>query len=653
MATIKFHNTFIIFLIFILSVVPACAQRINQKMLHHNELSCRNSNKFHMIDDETYDVKHYHIDLEISLDVEYIEGNVLIVADAVENISFITLDLDSAYDVLSIDGASSFTLSNDELVVTLDSPVLAGEEFTLRVYYQGDPPLAGGYKGLRYETHNGNEPVIVSLSTPYLAHTWWPCNDGTKDKADTVFVDITIDDVQYSGIQVQAISNGILDEVVALPDDKIQYKWKHNYPITPYYVMVAISNYQIIEQLYDNGSESFPLIYYVFDSSIPSATTGVEDIPDVIDFFTNLFGPYPFADEKYGMTQLGFYGGIENQTNTIINNMSESWFMVSVHELAHMWFADMITCLDWHHGWLNEGFASYAEALWVEHSDGINAYHNYVEDFEYYNGGSVYLPDVSDPFNVFQGIIYDKGAYFLHMLRHVLGDSVFFECLQEYSSDPEFQYKWATTEDFREVCEQVSGIDLIIFFDQWIYDAYYPKYQFDYYQDAEFNTEIAILQTQGDNGWREVFQMPVDIKIEFVDGTDTTVVLGNDEVYQSFNFSFTKEIASITFDPDHWILKTATRVDFGLSIGENTLDSRWVIYPNPAQEELNIKLIDVTSSSTDLYILNSQNILVAQVNLENEAFNSYKYDTSKLSSGIYFVKLELEEGSTVKKFLVK
>lgn len=650
MTNLNFLIVFFLFFMFFGSSI--IAQRIDQKINDKN-LSCRNGKEYRMIDDETYDVKHYHLDLEISLDTEYIEGNVLIVADAVENISSITLDLYSSYNVTSIDGASSFSLNNNELSVELEDPILAGNEFTLRVYYQGIPPLAGGYKGLRYETHNGGEPIIASLSTPYLAHSWWPCNDGTKDKADSVFVDITIDDIQYSGIQVQAISNGVLDEVVSLPDDKLKFRWQHNYPITPYYVMVAISNYQIIEQLYDNGTESFPLIYYVFDSSISQATAGVEDIPDVLDFFSEIFGPYPFADEKYGMTELGYYGGIENQTNTIINNMSQSWFMVSVHELAHMWFADMITCLDWHHGWMNEGFASYAEALWIENANGINAYHNYVEDFEYYNGGSVYLQNVSDPFNVFQSIIYDKGAYILHMLRHVVGDAVFFECVQEYSSDLEFKYKWATTEDFQGVCEQISGIDLSDFFDQWVYDEYYPKYEFDYYQDGDYNTVVGILQKQGNTGWREVFNMPLDIKFEFIDGTDTTVVVQNDEVYKLYDYAFTKEVISVTIDPDNWVLKNVTEGDFNLSNNESTLSNNIVIYPNPTEEKLNIKLHNLTLKVSELSILNSQNILMEHINLEGEVFSSFSYDTSELGAGIYFLKLQMKEGLIIKKFIVK
>ena len=633
---------FIFSIFFILLNFSIYAQRVDRKW--HDDLSCRNKTSILELTDETYDVKQYHIDVEISIYVEYIKGSVFIVADAVENISSITLDLDNAYTINSIDGASSFTFSGNEIVVNLENSVLAGEEFTLKVYYEGVPPLAGGYKGLRYETHDGNEPIIASLSTPYLAHTWWPCNDGTKDKADTVFIDITIDDIMVSGIQMQAISNGVLDEVEIVAGGKLKYKWIHNYPIVPYYVMVAISNYQLIEQVYDNGTESFPLIYYVFDSSVSQATNGVADLPNVMDFFSNIFGPYPFANEKYGMTELGFYGGIENQTNTIINNMSLSWFMVSVHELAHMWFADMITCYDWHHGWLNEGFATYAEALWIENSEGIEEYHNYVQSFEYYSDGTIYMEDVSDPFSVFQTIIYDKGAYFLHMLRHVLGDALFFESIEEYATDINYQYSLATTEDFRQVCEDISGIDLTSFFDQWIYDEYYPKYTYDYVQDGDFNTVLGILQTQEDNGWRSLFEMPIDVKFEFTDGTDTTLVVQNDAVFQTFNFAFTKEITSVTIDPDNWILKNVTQGDLDLSVDEYNSPNLF-IYPNPTEGIITVKN-NVSITKIDIFNNLGQSILSKS--------NQNTIDLSELKQGLYFIKIKDEnENIFIKKVLKK
>ncbi len=139
------------------------------------------------------------------------------------------------------------------------------------------------------------------------------------------------------------------------------------------------------------GGESFPLDYYVFENDLNTAQQGVAQLPEAIQVFSDLFGTYPFDNEKYGMTQLGFYGAIENQTNTIQNTLSLSWFDVTVHELGHMWFGDMITLADWHHCWLNEGFATYSEALWDEHLYGFTGYKNNIANNEFWNGGTLYL----------------------------------------------------------------------------------------------------------------------------------------------------------------------------------------------------------------------------------------------------------------------
>lgn len=626
----------------------------NKVYKHNHNLSCQQENSFNKVfDDTSYDVSFYHIDVNIGVDQQYVHGNVMMNITALEEISSLTLDLDEAYVIDSILGVSSFSFDNNEILVELNSPQSAGDDFSIQVFYQGIPPLAGGYKGLRYETHDGVEPIIASLSTPYLAHTWWPCNDGPTDKADSVFVDITIKDTIVSGIQLMAVSNGILAGVDDLPQNEKKYKWRHRYPIVPYYVMVAISNYAIIEEQYDNGSESFPLVYYVFEDNITSSTDGVEEIPEVMDFFTEIFGPYPFADEKYGMTELGYYGGIENQTNTIINNMSEGWFMISVHELAHMWFADMITCEDWHHGWLNEGFASYAEALWVEEKNGINAYHNYMVGFEFYSGGSVYMPDVSNPFTLFQGIIYDKGGYVLHMLRHVLGDEVFFDCLLQYSNSSDHQYKHATSEEFQELCETISGEDLTMFFDQWIYDEYYPVYEYDYLQNGDFDTELVILQTQNDDGWREVFEMPIDVFITFNDATDTLIVVQNDLVLQSYDFSFDKEISSVVLDPNNWILKFATLTDLGVSIDDGFINNQdFVLYPNPVIEELSINFYNSSSKPELIRIVDTNGKVVLTEPTKNSS-DKWNVNLSSMASGYYIIEVVFEEEIIRKTFVVE
>lgn len=515
--------------------------------------------------DTTFNVTFYDLKAEVSIDPNnrYIRGNLLCrFTSRVDGLAGIILSLQHALQVDSITGhAASYSVSGDSIRITLDRTYGRGETAQVRVWYQGVPQLAGGYKGLRYETHHSGEPVIATLSTPYLAHYWYPCKDGPEDKADSVYLDITVPDTSINGNKVIAVSNGLLENVLT-ENGKTTYSWRHRYPIVTYYVMMAISNYTHFQQSFaGQGGESFPIDYYVFRENDSVSQAGVSDMPEVMQFYSDMFGKYPFRKEKYAMTQLGYYGAIENQTNTITNRMDLSWFDVSIHELSHMWFGDMITCADWHHAWLNEGFATYAEALWVEHKSGPAAYRAYLNSTPGTMGGTLYLQDDLDTFNIFQPIVYYKGSWVLHMLRGVLGDVTFFQCLRAYASSPGFMYKNATTDDFRHLVETVSGRDLTTFFDQWVYDAYYPKYHYNYKQDSVTKVlTLHIYQAQANlNKWREVFEMPLQIRITDSTGYDTLFTVMNNQLHQEYQFQLTGTVphdaASVVIDPDKWVIR--------------------------------------------------------------------------------------------------
>jgi len=538
------------------------------------------------------------------------------------------------------------------LTIDFSSVYNIGDTFSFAVYYHGAPVLAGGFKGLRYETHDNNELIIATLSTPYLAHTWWPCKDGTEDKSDSLYLDITIKDTLVAGIPVIGVSNGVLSGVETF-DNKKKFKWRHRYPIVPYYVMVAISNYVEFQQDYSNGDDSFPLIYYVFESHLSSAQAGVADLPEVFDFFTEIFGPYPFRNEKYGMTQLGFYGGIENQTNTIINNMSLSWFGTTVHELAHMWYADMITCENWHHGWLNEGFATYSTVLWNEHMFGTDSYIISMLNIEFFNSGTVYLQEIDDPFNIFQGIIYHKGAWVLHMLRGVVGDDDFFEALYIYSTDQDYMYKHATTEDLQAVFEDVSGMDLEYFFNQWIYEERYPKYEYNY----DYNIDNGVLgltinQVQS-LSWLEAYTMPVQLKIHFTDGTDSLITVFNDQREQYFTLGLNKEVDFVDFDPNSWILKNAV-YDPDMPVGIEEIISGLInIYPNPNSGTFFIDLPEQINTEVSLRIFNMNRQLIYSTIIPVDKNDHSEITPGAIEQGFYMVELISGENKWVKKLVVK
>ncbi|MEE4255878.1 MAG: M1 family aminopeptidase [Bacteroidales bacterium] len=587
-------------IVFLLAVVISQAQR-SEELQRHQEREWKSFKEYIRYDqdyipDTNIDVKFYCLDLNVAIDSPYIEGVVICHFEPLVNgLQQVKLSLHKSLSVTSVDGnASSFLQTGDSIMIDLDGAYGPGDEVQLYVHYEGTPVLAGGYKGLVYQTHNGDEPVIATLSTPYLAHYWYPCKDGPSDKPDSVHVDITIPVREVNGIEIMAVSNGILEGVIDNGTTKT-YMWRHRYPIVPYYVMVAISNYvKFSEDYIGVYGEQYPLDYYVFQEHLSTAQAGIEDLPLALDVFSEKFGEYPFSDEKYGMTQLGFYGAIENQTNTIQNNLSAGWFMISVHELGHMWFGDMITCRDWHHGWLNEGFASYLEAVYVEEVDGSTAYHDYMEDFEYWNGGTLYLQNASDTFNIFQGIIYNKGAYTLHMLRGVLGDEVFWDCMYAYSTDPDLVYGQAVTGDLQEICEDISGEDLDYFFEQWIYDEYYPEYDYNFKNRGD-SLDFLIWQTQEQLGRRPLFTMPMEVLVSFESGHDTVIEVRNDEIYQVFTIPVDEEVLMITPDPGNWILcKKNYRPDLPVGIADDIRQHIDIsIYPNPVESQTTLRIRDV------------------------------------------------------------
>lgn len=600
--------------------------------------------------DENIDVKFYYIQIDVGVPDPYIAGDVTIRFEPVVNdLNSVMISLNSALTVDAIsEPCQSFYQDNDVIMITFNQSFNPGDLVDLTITYQGVPVMAGGYKGMRYETHDGDEPIIATLSTPYLAHYWYPCKDGPQDKPDSVYVDISVPAISYGGIELIGVSNGVLENIIDLGTVKT-FQWRHRYPIVTYYVMAAISNYVHFQDDFNGtGGESFPLDYYVFESHFNQAQAGVAELPEAIQFFSDIFGTYPFSNEKYGMTQLGFYGAIENQTNTIQNNLSSSWFYTTVHELGHMWFGDMITLESWNHCWLNEGFATYSEALWDEHKYGFETYKDHMEGNEYWNGGTLYLQNAADTFNTFQSIFYSKGAYTVHMLRGVLGDELFFDALLDYTQNPQFQYKNASTEDLQESFENSSGLDLEYFFEQWVYDAYWPLYGYNFAQNDNYDVNLLIEQQQEQlYGYRPVFKMPVQVKFEFASGNDTTITVWNDQQFQTFWFEFDEAVESVELDPDKWILRKAFfQPELPVGIAQYHKKSAINCYPNPFNENMVIQVDGAGEKMEEIsiYDLSGRLVITSKTNLVQFTWNGADANGNKVLPGNYIIEVKTKSG---------
>jgi len=254
---------------------------------------------------------------------------------------------------------------------------------------------------------------------------------------------------------------------------------------------------------------------------------------------------------------------MEHQTNcsygTWLISGSHWADMIVAHELAHQWWGDLITCDTWLDIWLNEGFASYGEAVWAEHTGGFYGYRSYmIELDEYFYNGNFAGP-IYDPDDTFNNTVYNKGAWALHMLRGVLGDETFFQVLWDYGHDPDFVYATATTDEFQTLAETTSGVDLDWFFQEWVYGENRPEYEYWWAADSsgsgyEVTVHIDQVQTNA-----PVFRMPVDLQFDVPSGETTFTVIDSLES-QEFVFTLPEEPDQVYLDRYNWILKHSSEV---------------------------------------------------------------------------------------------
>jgi len=505
-------------------------------------------------DTET-DVLHYTLDIEVDLDNEWIGGsnlmNVRVLEDGIDTFQ---VRISDAFNIpaLTINGnpVTGTRLDNATIEVTLDQTYNTNDLFDLYIEYNGYP-YGDGFGSIVFTTHNGH-PAAWTLSETWFAYTWWPAKDVNTDKATADFY-FTVTDENI------VASQGLLQSVVDVGGGKLKYHWMTNYQTVTYLYSFAITNYNTFSDTFDYDGYSMPVDFFIYPESDNSSNRDLlYKLDDMLTVFSDLYGLYPFIDEKYGIAQFGWGGGMEHQTMTSQSSFSE-W--LSAHELGHQWWGDMITCATWHDIWLNEGFASYSEAIWEEFKNGQDeqALHNWMVYRRPGSvNGSVYVYDDTDFWRIFSGdFSYDKASWVLHMLRHVIGDDNFFDTLAAYRNA--YEYGSAITDDFVAVAEGVWGDDLSWFFDLWIYDIGAPKYRSDWQQyDINGRTfvELYIKQTQSSS--YPIFPMPIDI-VTSVGSDDTVHVVWNDEDAEHLLFEVDGPIDDLEVDPEDWILATSNR----------------------------------------------------------------------------------------------
>ncbi len=603
----------------------------------HRYVSLLNTHQ-HPNADSRIDVTYYRLNLHITTSPNFLRGVVTLKAiSKVDQLATLSLDLTNTLTVDSIKMENvnvQFVQHPTTVSIELNRSYGFGQMVVLDVYYQGIPQ-GTGFGSFVFGGH-GSTPWVWTLSQPYGSRDWWPSKDHPIDKADSVDIHVTCRQ------DFKVASNGKLVSITQNPDNTHTYFWSTRYPIATYLVFVSLTNYAEFTDWYRySPTDSMPVLNYVLPQHLTQARDSLSKVLPMLDIFSDRFGPYPFLNEKYGHAQFGSGGAMEHQTMTSLTLAAFEEYVLA-HELAHQWFGDLITCANWQHLWLNEGFASYGESIYAEGRYGIQQYRNRMHETMTTAKravGPLVKIDTSVVRTLFdQPTVYRKGASVLHMLRRVLGDSVFFHALKSYAADPRLSFGVALSEDFQFVCETVSQQSLGWFFQQWLYGEKYPTYSFSWSSVQRSNGyEVTVNLSQSTGTANPAFfTMPVDFRFS-TDDRDTTVTFFNDANPQQFSAILSRRPAKVELDPDNWILRDirtnpAIPVDFRLRPN----------YPNPFNGSTVIEYEVPRAAFITLAVFN---LLGQQVRtLVNEpvypGLHRTTFEADGLPSGVYYYRLQ-------------
>lgn len=533
--------------------------------------------------------KFYHIDVEVSLDKSFIKGILICEFVAIkENVNEITLDLADQLKVRKIEGAASFEQNKNQILITLSGDPLAKEQrSSVTIHYEGEPPVIEGengiQKGLIYGTHGKKDnPVIASVCYPNGGFLWFPCKKGLGDKVDSIYIDITIEDKKVTEIFVNpktkeeearempiiAVSNGVLEAIVKVGEDKKKYQWRHRHRIAPHHVLLAISNFMKAESEFKGRGYTFPIDFYLFPEKLKESSSMMRRVPEIMTCLTNTFGPYPYKDEGFNVTQVGIslgMDGMPTQTNILLEDMKGIHMYKAVHQMASMWFGNHISPKNWQDAWITEALATYAEAMWQEYKRGLNVYQIILDEKEYFDGGKLYL-DNKDSYS--EERLSKKGMYAIHMLRGIMSDTYFFETLKAITSGKRMHGNWSktylSTENFREICEYYASENIErnykYFFDQWIRGEFYPTYRISY-SVSSGSISLNIKQDKL-KSMPSIFTMPYKVEIVLEDGSVVKKLINIDQhkaifnqADQTFEIPVNGTVVDVLFDPSNWIFK--------------------------------------------------------------------------------------------------
>lgn len=507
--------------------------------------------------------KTVHVKLELELDFakKSASGTCTTILKSLNGEGKLSFDAKN-FKIISVKiGGKAAKFNYDGSKIGIDAGnVERGKEIQVAIEYRAVEPKLGIYFVEPDKSYPKNPIQAWSHSQTDDARFWWPSQDMPNEKATTETI-ITVP------ANFTAISNGKLMKVEENRKKTKTFHWKMSKPQSTYLLNFVIGEFSEVKDKWKN----VPVTYYCEKGREEDIKRAFGKTPAMIDFFSKKIGvDYPF--EKYAQIAVAdfIFGGMEHttsttQTDSVLHDErahEEAKYNsdgLCAHELAHQWFGDLITCKDWSHAWLNESFATYFDALFMEHDKGKDEF-----DYEMYQNAQAYFnedkeryrrPIVTNMFrrseDLFDRHLYEKGACVLHMLRNMLGDRLWWAAVNNYVKKN--QNGTVETLDLITSIEEATGQNMKRFFDQWVFSPGHPEFKVLYhYDDRKKEANVRIIQTQPAD--IPLFFIPMKIEFTTASGRksfDVTV----EQKEQLFTFKLDSEPAMAWADPENAILK--------------------------------------------------------------------------------------------------
>ena len=510
-----------------------------------------------------YDLQHSRIALRFDLDQKKVLGDVThslsILRDGTSKVWFDAVGL-TIQSVTVNKSAAKFETTADKLIVPLPGGVKAGEQFDIAIRYEGKP-TKGMYFILPDKDYPDRPQQIWTQGESEDTRYYLPTYDYPNDRLTTD----TILTVPASWITV---SNGKLISVSDAGKGLKTWTWRESVPSSTYLITVVAGEFDEVKDAW----RGIPVTYYAPKGRGDRLAVNYSRTPAMIDLFSKKLGvDYPW--EKYAQVMVDDFvaGGMENSSATTNTSSSLNHAKIAAelytdedglisHELGHQWFGDLVTCKDWGDVWLNEGFATFMENVWMQAHYGRDQ-----ADLERWDGMREWMAQTKlfnkpivrhdfDDSSEFDGNAYTKGGLVLHMLRHQLGEEAFYRGLKRYLEVN--RGKNVVTADLSKAIEESSHTNVDQFFSQWLYGAGAPKFDLSYsYDNDKHQVALTVKQTQKVEGRVGIFRVPVDVEITTSSGSklyDISVSKAD----QIFTFPCDSRPLMVLFDKGGHILKS-------------------------------------------------------------------------------------------------